>query len=416
MSANITISDVMARFKTTALSLFTFTPQQHKVLRLIEMCRTEKLGSHIEKCDSCGHKKVHYNSCGNRNCPNCQATKKEKWVLDRSFDLLPVKYFHCVFTVPAELRTLFKFNKALMYDLLFRCVKETLFEFGYDPRQKMEAKLGFISILHTWNQQLQFHPHIHCIIPGGGLNKKGEWKTSKGKGNYLFSVKALSDKFKKKFLINLVFLYKKKTLKIPPKDTNWNSANAFYKTKSKLYITKWVVYAKEAFGGPKQVLEYIGRYTHRIAISNYRIISMSDTHVTFRYLDRKAKTTATKSIEGEKFVKLFLQHVLPYRFIKIRHYGFLSSRSKKEDLAQIRKDLNVKAPAPKVKLSAKEILIAISGIDPYLCPKCKKGRMFVVEIIPSTRGSPPRDFVKNEMMKSLENMMKRLGILDSVDQ
>jgi hypothetical protein len=262
----------------------------------------------------------------------------------------------------------------------------------------MEAKLGFISILHTWNQQLQFHPHIHCIIPAGGINKKGEWKTSKGKGDYLFCVKALSDKFKKKFLINLVKLYKQKALEIPSKDVNWNSANAFYKTKSRLYISKWVVYAKEAFGGPKQVLEYLGRYTHRIAISNYRIIAMSDTHVTFRYLDRKAKSTETKSIEGGKFVKLFLQHVLPYRFTKIRHYGFLSSRSKKTDLDQIRKVLNVKTPSPKVKLSAREIAIKTRGIDPYLCPKCKKGMLVVIEITLSIRGSPPRGFAKDKMV------------------
>ena len=408
MGANITISDVMARFKPAALSLFKFTPEQHKALRLIEMCRTGKLGSHIEKCNSCGHKKVHYNSCGNRNCPNCQATKKEKWVLDRTFDLLPVKYFHCVFTVPSELRTLFKFNKTVMYNLLFRCVKETLFEFGYDPRQKMQAKLGFINILRTWSQQLQYHPHIHCIVPGGGINKKGEWKTSKGKGNYLFSVKALSEKFKKKFLINLVELYKKKELNIPSKDVNWNSANAFYKTKSRLYNAEWVVYAKEAFGGPEQVVEYLGRYTHRIAISNYRIISMSSTHVTFRYLDRAAKTTKTKSVKGEKFIKLFLQHVLPYRFTKIRHYGFLSSRSKNTDITQIRKALNAKTPASKVKLSAREIAIKTRGIDPYVCPKCKKGMLVVVEITLGIGRAPPRGFAKDKMVM--------LDSFDSVDE
>jgi hypothetical protein len=262
----------------------------------------------------------------------------------------------------------------------------------------MEAKLGVISILHTWNQQLQYHPHIHCIIPAGGINNKGEWKNSKGEWNYLFSVKALSSKFKKKFLINLVKLYKKKALNIPSRDPKWNTANEFYKTKSKLYNSKWVVYAKEAFGGPEQVLEYLGRYTHRIAISNYRIIAMSDTHVTFRYLDRVANKTATKSIRGEQFIKLFLQHVLPFRFIKIRHYGFLSSRSKTTDLAQIRKVLNAKNPGLKLKLSAREITIKTKGVDPYVCPKCKKGMLVVVEISPSSRGSPDRGFAKDKMV------------------
>ena len=399
MSANITIAEVMTRFKSKALTLFKFTPEQHKALRLIEMCRTGKLGSHIEKCNACGHKKVHYNSCGNRNCPNCQAINKEKWVLDRSFDLLPVKYFHAVFTIPSQLRILFIYNKKLLYNLLFRCVKETLFEFALDPRQKMEAKLGLVSILHTWNQKMQFHPHIHCIIPAGGINKRGEWKASKGKKNYLFSASALSSKFKQKFLINLVKIYKNGELKIPPNDVLWNTTNSFYKTKSKLYKTAWVVYAKEAFGGPQQVLEYLGRYTHRIAISNHRIICMTNTHVTFRYLDRKTNTTQFRKVKGEEFVKLFLQHVLPFRFTKIRHYGFLSSRSKNVDLAKIRKVLNAQNPGKKVKLSAREVIILTKGVDPYICSKCKKGMLVVVEIIPGIRGSPPRGFAKDKVVK-----------------
>lgn len=398
MSANTTIADVMVSFTNKAKDKFKFTPKQHKVLRLIQMCKTGNLGSHIEKCNSCGIKKVHYNSCGNRNCPNCQGVNKEKWLLDRAYDLLPVKYFHAVFTVPSELRVLFKYNQKTLYNLLFKSVKETLFEFGLDPRQKMEAKLGVIAILHTWNQQMQYHPHIHCIIPGGGINTKGEWKKSKGKGDYLFSVKAMSRKFSKKFIINLVAYYKANKLSIPSHDTHWKTPKAFYKTKSKLYELDWVVYAKEAFGGPGQVLEYLSRYTHRIAISNHRILCMNKTHVTFSYLDRKTNTTKTKQVKGEDFIALFLQHVLPHRFTKIRHYGFLSSRSKTADLRIIRKELKTKHPGLKVKLSTREIMIKTKGIDPYVCTKCKKGMMVVIKIMPSIRGSPRKYFAKDKLI------------------
>jgi len=399
MSAGISIASIFDKFGTIADAKYNFTPEQHQVKRLITICRTQKLGSQIEKCNSCGHKKVHYNSCGNRNCPNCQGVNKERWLLEREYDLLPVKYFHAVFTVPSELRNLFRFNQKVLYNLLFRAVKETLFEFGLDPRQKLEAKLGMINILHTWNQKMQYHPHLHCIIPAGGIDTVGQWKTSKGKDDFLFSVKALSDKFKKKFLILMVELYKKGEITLLDRGSLWNTTTAFYKTKSNLYKKKWVVYSKEAFGGPKQVLEYLGRYTHRIAISNHRIKAMDDREVTYRYLDRKNNKTETITIAGEKFIALFLQHVLPKRFVKIRHYGFLSSRSKKEDLQRIRKVLEADGVQEKVKLSSREIILKTTGVDPYRCPKCKKGIMVVIKIIPGVRGSPRRFFAKDKLVK-----------------
>ncbi len=363
------------------------------------MCRTGQLGYHKEKCESCGHIKRHYNSCGNRHCPNCQAVNKQRWLLERSYDLLPVKYFHGVFTVPDELRVLFRFNKKLLYDLLFKTVWETLLSFSLGKPQKMEAKPGLISILHTWNQRMQYHPHIHCIIPAGGINEAGEWKTSKGKKDFLFHVDPLSVKFKKKFLICLVQLYKSGLLNIPPKDKRWNSANNFYKTKSKLFDTKWVVYSKESFGGPGQVLEYLGRYTHKIAISNYRILNITDTHVTFLYFNRKTDKTERETITGEQFILRFLQHVLPKGFSKIRHYGFLSTRSKKNDLVKIRKALQVKHAPVKQELSSREVLIQTTGKDPYVCPECGKDTMVIVEIIPGIRGSPRMFFSKDKKIK-----------------
>ena len=396
MRSGINVASVFERFATKAEERYNFTPIQHQVGRLICYCRTSKLGSHRERCDSCGHKKVHFNSCGNRNCPNCQGVNKERWLLERKYDLLPVKYFHVVFTVPSELRTLFRFNQFTLYNLLFQASKETLFEFGQDPRQKMEAKLGMISILHTWNQRLQYHPHLHCIVPAGGIDQQGHWKTSSGKDDFLFSVQALSEKFKKKFLILLVELYKAGEINLLSKGKLWNNATNFYATKSMLYDRKWVVYTKEAFGGPHQVLEYLGRYTHRIAISNHRIVKMDDSHVTFRYLDREKNKTDFRKVKGEDFIALFLQHVLPKRFVKIRHCGFLSSRSKKKDLLRIRTALGVIFTEEKVKLSCREIIINTTGVDPYLCSKCKKGMMVVIEIIPGNRGSPRRFFAPDK--------------------
>ncbi len=394
-----TISTVFEQFGAKVKAQYKLSKEQHQVLNLIGLCRTGKLGSHREKCSSCGHQKIHYNSCGNRHCPNCQGVNKECWFLDRSYDLLPVKYFHGVFTVPSELRNLFRYNKKLLYSLLFKCSWETIKEFGLDKRQKMMAKTGMIGILHTWNQRILYHPHLHCIIPGGGINEQGAWKTPKGKSDFLFSVKALSSKFKKKFLHNLVGLQKSGKLRLVPKDEHWGTRKKFYETKRKLYTKNWIVYAKESFGGVEQVLEYLGRYTHRIAISNYRILKVTESHVTFRYLNRKNQKIATETITGEQFILRFLQHVLPKRFTKIRHYGFLSTRSKGIDLPRIRAALKAKNPPAKKKLSNRELMIKTQGKDPYLCPECQMAEMVVVEVFHGIRGSPMRFFAKDKKVK-----------------
>lgn len=388
MPSKYTITEVFKKFGASVVANNKLHVDQLKVLQLIGQCRTAALGSHKEKCTGCGHTRVHYNSCGNRHCPNCQGVNRERWLLERSYDLLPVTYFHGVFTVPSELRILFLYNKKLLYNLLFQCVWETIYSFGMDPRQKMQAKPGMISILHTWDQQLQYHPHVHCIIPAGGINEQGQWKTSKGKDGFLFSVGALSSKFKKKFLILLTDLYKEGKLLIPDQDPLWNSANAFYKTKKQLYEKDWVVYNKPSFKDHGQVFEYLGRYTHKIAISNHRILKITDTQVTFRYLDRKKEATATRTLTGEIFILRFLQHVLPKRFTKIRHYGFLSTRNKKVDLQRIRKALEAVTPEISPRLTAREVIIKTTGIDPYLCPHCKTDTMRIVKTTPAIRGSP----------------------------
>lgn len=392
MSSCYTLTSIFKQFGASVKQQRQLHTEQLKVLDLITQCRTAALGSHKERCYSCGHTKVHYNSCGNRHCPNCQGVDKERWLLKRSEDLLPISYFHGVFTVPRELRSLFLYNKKRLYNLLFRCVWETIQSFSKDPRQAMQAKTGMISILHTWNQKMEYHPHLHCILPSGGIDQNGVWKTSKGKADFLFSVKALSDKFKKKFLILLTDLYKKGALTIPTTVGLWNSPAAFYKTKRDLYDRKWVVYNKASFDGANQVMEYLGRYTHRIAISNYRIVRVSATHVSFRYLDRNKQKSAILTLTGEAFILRFLQHVLPKRFTKIRHYGFLSTRSKKVDLSKIRAILGAVTPEKTPKLTAREIFIKTTGIDPQLCPNCKTDSMRIIEVVASIRGSPIRAF------------------------
>lgn len=383
------ISEVIQRFGKQAFHSGKLTPRQIEVLRMISLCKTAALGGHWEQCDKCAFIKKHYNSCGDRHCPNCQGVNKERWILDRSFDLLPVKYFHCVFTIPSELRTVVAMNKKLCFDLLFTAVKETLLDFGYDKRQKMEGKVGGISVLHTWNQKLEFHPHIHCIVPAGGLTSAGIWKNSKGKANFLFHVKAMSALFKNKFLIGLKFLLSNGQLTLPHHLKPSVVPSAVSCLVNHLFDLKWNVYAKEAFAGPQQVLEYLARYTHKICIANYRIIKVTDTHVTFSFLDRKINKKRLRKVTGLEFIHLFAQHILPKQFCKIRHFGFLCSRTKKRDLAAIRNQLRVTKPMkPSIRLTAKQVMMATSGQDPYLCPCCKNGQMVVIKIIPVIRGSP----------------------------
>ncbi len=304
---------------------------------------------------------------------------------DRQQDLLPVKYFHCVFTIPSELYIYFRYNKKLLYDLQMRCVKDTLLVFGVDPKQGINGKVGGILLLHTWTQQMTYHPHAHCIVPAGGLKSNGQWQHSKSRGDFLFHVKAMSRLFRGKFLASFHELYKNGQLKMT------DQMKADYKfTKNKLYKVGWVAYAKQAFGGPDQVLEYLGRYSHRICISNYRILDISKTHVTFRYPDSKTKKSKVKTIKGEAFLRLFAEHILPKYFVKIRHIGFLCSRTKQQDLAKARASLGAPNPTPKVKLSTREFIKMSTGKDPYLCPCCAVGEMVIISMLPAIRGSPIR--------------------------
>jgi len=298
---------------------------QLKVLSALANCRTTQMGGSAMVCNKCGS--IHYvmHSCRNRHCPRCQGVDKELWIEERKHDLLPVKYFHVVFTVPHNLLELFRFNREVMYNLLFEKSWKTLCTFARDPKL-LGARLGAIAILHTWDQQMKFHPHVHFIVPAGGMDNNGLWKNSKQQGEFLFDVKHLSSKFSATFAEKLRVLKQQgKIKKFVPRD---------------LIKTPWVVYAKQAFGSPESVVEYLGRYTHRVAISNARILKVTDTHVTFRWCNRKkGYATQIQTITGVEFLERFLDHIVPAGFRRIRHLGFLCPRNKKEALEKIRQQL-----------------------------------------------------------------------------
>jgi len=384
-----TLGEVFERFIDGYKQQYPISDHKQKVVDDIRKCRTEAMGGHWTACTNCGEVKKHYNSCGNRHCPTCQGISKEKWILDRSYDLLPVKYFHVVFTVPSELRGLFLQNQHLLYNLLFRCAWETIDEFAKDPRQQMMAKTGMIAILHTWTQQLLYHPHVHCIVPAGGIDDSNQWQASKGKGGFLFYVPAVANKFRGKLLYHLHKLYKSGELKATGKQAILLDTKVWGALKDKLYKTKWVVNCKEPFRGPETVLEYLGRYTHKIAISNYRIKEISGTTVGFTYLDR-ADGNKQKYLElpGVQFIRRFMCHIVPCRFTRIRHYGFLSTRVKTKQLKEIRELLQHPDPGAKPKLTVREVVKIVYGRDIDLCPSCLQGALLVVEKWTKDRASP----------------------------
>ncbi len=353
-----------------------------KVMSAIEKCRTEKLGGHVYQCDNCGDEKIAYNSCRNRHCPKCQSMAKERWLSARKEELLPVPYFHAVLTIPDTLNPVALVNQKNVYNILFRAGKETFLELGKDPKH-LGAEIGFIAVLHTWNQTLLDHPHLHCIIPCGGLTEDGNrWilpkKHRKGK-DFFVHVNVISDLFKKKFLSYFDTACKAGELKFVGKTEYLSDKQAYRKFKNDLYKTTWVSYCKKPFGGPEQVLEYLGRYTHRVAISCNRIVKVEDDNVTFSYRDsRDDNKKKQMTLEVFEFIRRFLLHVLPQRFVKIRYYGLLNNRMKKENLKLCRKILDVQESQDKQEPEAEsweELILRLTGVDPTICTNCGEGRM-----------------------------------------
>jgi hypothetical protein len=349
-----------------------------KVMHAIEVCRTLYLGGHVRKCDTCGFQQHAYNSCRNRHCPKCQTLTKARWVEDRKAELLPVPYFHNVFTLPHELNPIALCNKKMIYSILFKAVSETLIQFG---RNNLGGTPGFTAILHTWDQRLLDHLHLHCVIAGGVISAdKTRWIQTKP--NYLFNVEALSLVFRGKFIEYLEKGYAKGKLNFPGNTAKYAVAEGFSGLIKRLRSKEWVVFSKKPFAGPQAVLQYIGRYTHRVAISNNRIVDVLDGKVTFTYRDRKNNNTLRiKTLDAEEFIRRFLLHVLPEGFMKIRHFGFLSNRRKKEN-DQLCREL-IGDPLPeRAKKTAGELMLELTGIDIARCPCCREGTMTIIMEMP----------------------------------
>ena len=355
-----------------------------KVMHKIEICRTAQLGGHIEQCDECGYERIAYNSCRDRHCPKCQTMVKEKWLNDRKADLLPCNYFHMVFTIPHELNSIILFNPKIMLNNLFTAVSRTLHAFARDPQWKLNGQLGFICVLHTWSQKLTDHFHIHCLIAGGALSfDKKNWIPSNK--SYLFRVQSLSKEFKKQYLGLLEKAYLNHELSLPDKLAKYNDSKEFDDFVRSLFMVKWLTYAKRPFAGPEQVLEYLGRYTHRVAISNNRIKSIDNNQVCFEYRDRADDNTVKiLKITAHKFIRRFLLHVLPHNFMKIRYFGFLSHRNKKQAVKAIRQLIDPDAGLPeKIEETYLEMMHRLTGKDLLCCPNCKKGRMTIIKELPN---------------------------------
>ena len=364
----IEVQDIIKKYGEEYKEKHKMMPHIAKTMGAIEKCRTEKLGYHEDVCDECGYRKISYNSCRNRHCPKCQSIARAKWVEEREAEILNVKYFHVVITIPSELYMIAYQNQSKVYKILFKATAETLEELARDKKY-LGAEIGFMEVLHTWGQTLVYHPHIHCIVPAGGIDKIGKWRNSKKK--FFIPVKVLSRKFRGKFLYYL----KREKLEFYGKNEYLNNKQNFDELMSKMYNKEWISYCKPPFENAKSVIKYLGRYTHRVAISNERILSEENGEVTFKYRDYKDNNKMKEmTVKAEEFIRRFLMHILPPGFMKIRHYGLLGNRNKKTKLAVCKKLTNTTSPV-KPKLTTLEILKKTLGADFNICPMCHKGHL-----------------------------------------
>ena len=371
------LADIFRQYGESYQQSHRVSACEQKVMRAVSVCRTQELGGHLDRCDACGFERPAYNSCRNRHCPKCQSLAKAQWLEKQTSELLPVGYFHLVFTLPHGLNRLILAHKKIVLDLLFKAVSETLLEFG---QRRFGGQIGFIAVLHTWDQTLKDHFHLHCLVPSGALSfDRRRWIAARK--NFLFPVTALSQVFRGRFLALLQQACDKG--KISPADNEIKASRR----------KNWVVYAKKPFGSPQKVLDYLGRYTHRVALSNDRILDIEDGQVTLSYRDRKDEDRKkTMTLEAQEFIRRFLLHVLPDGFMRIRHFGFLANRTKKQALAQCRKLLDLDPPPPPCsKLSAKDSLLKLTGVDLFRCPSCQKGTMIVIAELPRIANSPQWD-------------------------
>lgn len=358
---------------------------ERRVMSAIELCRTAALGGHVEACEDCAHARVAFNSCRNRHCPKCQSATRERWLADRQADLLPVPYFHVVFTVPAEVAEIAFHNKAVVYAILFDAVAATLKTIAADPRH-LGGEIGFLAILHTWGQVLTHHPHIHCLVPGGALASDGRWLGCRA--TFFLPIHVLSRLFRRLFLDRLEMAHAARRLRFSGALDRLGDAGAFTAAIRQLRRKSWVVYSKPPFGSPEHVLAYLGRYTHRVAIANSRLVSADETSVTFRWRDyRQGNAPRLMSLDPHEFIRRFLIHSLPDGFHRIRHYGFLANGCRRARLRIIRQLLTATTPAPIAATG--ETTRPLPRFDPTVCPCCG-GILRITATLPRWRTGPSR--------------------------
>ena len=376
------MADVFRRHGQSYLDSHPVPLEHRRVMNAIALCRTAALGGHLEKCSQCGREHPCYNPCSNRHCPKCQSLARAQWIEDRKSDLLDCPYFHAVFTVPEQIAAIALQNKRIVYGILFRATSQTLLTIAADPKH-LGAQIGFFAVLHTWGQNLMHHPHLHCVVPGGGLSPDGSLWISSRPGFFL-PVRVLSRLFRRLFLESLQKAFDAGQLRLAGSlasladPAHWN---AYLEPAGS---AEWVVYTKPPFGGPAQVLDYVGRYTHRVAISNNRIRDISERHVSFQWKDyRDRSRQKVMTLEADEFIRRFLLHVLPQGFQRIRYYGFLANCQRKEKLEQCRVCLAMPEPVPQPETEPdyRRRGEQVTGISLRLCPVCRQGTLIPVRAL-----------------------------------
>ncbi len=381
------LADVIRTHLADYFAMYSaITTVEHKrVLGALTACRTAALGGHKNRCDDCGHEEIAYNSCRNRRCPKCQAAARADWLVARSAELLPVPYYHVVFTLPEIIRPLALQNKRIVYDILFQAASKTMLQIAADPKH-LGAQIGFLAVLHTWGQNLMLHPHLHCVVPGGGLSPDGlRWVACRDR--FFLPVRVLSKVFRGKFIAMLRKANRSNKLRLHGQLTGLRQPEEFERLVSAAVRDDWVVYAKPPFGGPQHVLEYLARYTHRVAISNSRLIAMHDGKVTFRWKDyAEGNRKKTMTLDAAEFIRRFLLHVLPSGFMRIRHFGFLANRSRRSKLERCRQHLGVADPSDAHDDGALSPAACDDNTSKpsqdAVCPTCGTGHMVMVEVLP----------------------------------
>ena len=373
----VEVADILRKHIVDYQDHYRLWPEHRKIVFDLLNCRTAHLGGHIDRCSNCGMMRIAYHSCRNRHCPTCQHVPRERWLEKRKEEILPTDYFHVVFTLPHELNPVILNNKKVMLNILFKAASQTLLSFGENA---LGGKLGFIATLHSWDQKLKAHFHLHLLVAGGALSKDGSsWRPLKG--DYLFNQQALSLVFRGKFMEHMGRACQRENLKF--------AGDQYKKLKARLYEKNWIIDVRDPVKKPDHVLEYLARYTHRVAIANSRIKELKDGMVTFTYKNRKKGCTEALTITAVEFIRRFLLHSLPKGFVRIRHYGFLANRDRSKNLTAIRCLMGVSDPPIKPISSVEEMMRRLTGVDISLCPVCHKGRMQLFMQIPKGLARPP---------------------------